>query len=158
MKRKLLLSLSVAVIAISMASCTVTKATNRTINAYDSQIIVKPLLAEVEVDLNKKINGTASARKMPVREVKELAKWDALSKSGADIIIDPVYKITTSGLFKWNKMVTVEVIGFYGKYTDISIADAEDLKQMELYNIPSGGGSGSSGGGGGILSKLKKLK
>lgn len=146
MKSKLLFS--IAVIAFTLASCTTIRTTPRMIDAHDSKIIIKPLLAEVEVDLNKKITGTATARNMSADDVKELAKWDAITKSGADIIVDPVFKISTT----W-RTTTVEVTGFFGKYTSIKTVEESDLENLDLYTTPS-----NSSGGGSVLSKLKKLK
>ncbi|MFT4601021.1 MAG: molybdopterin-binding protein [Arenicella sp.] len=148
MNFKLILTSACAVLIL--ASCSVTKVTNRTIAATETEIIIKPLLAEVDVDVSKKIIGTATVTRMSVAEAKELAKWDALEKSGADIMIDPIYKITHSF---WRK-VTVEVTGFAGKYTEIAPMNEADLKNLELYKPTSG----SNETGGTVMTKLRKLK
>ncbi|UKN02133.1 hypothetical protein K6119_01205 [Paracrocinitomix mangrovi] len=145
-----------AMMMLVLSSCKVltqTKTTPRTIDAQDSEIIIKPLLAEVQVDVNKKITGSATitgSGQNSVNDAKTLAKWNALQSSGADIIVDPVYKVIISGA-----SITAEVTGFYGKYTKISTVADEELEKLELYTVPANGESGSSTS---VVTKLKKLK
>jgi hypothetical protein len=150
MRNKLLLVATVAFLAVGMTSCKIVRTSPRTIEAHKSKIIIKPLLAEVEVDLTKKITGTASGKKVSVDDLKEMAKWDACEKAGADIIIDPVFKITSTFM-----RTTVEVTGFYGKYVSIETVKETDLEKLEFYTAPSGGSQNQQGGGS-ILKKLKK--
>jgi PBP1b-binding outer membrane lipoprotein LpoB len=151
MKNKLSISI-IAIGLLFLTSCSVTKATTRTIHANDTEIIIKPLLAEVEVDPTKKIKGNASARRMSVEEVKKLAMYDALEKSGADVIIDPIFKITTSGMLRITRIVTVEVTGFHGKYKNISTIEESELKNIELYTPDK------KEKGGGVSMKIRKSK
>lgn len=159
MKRRIL---GFLLIAFVIGSCTTVRVTSRTIDASRNDIIVKPMLAEVEVDLNKKVTGTATIRglikskKTPISQIKKLAHWDACEKSGADIIVDPVYKIT-----KKIGSVTVEVFGFYGKYKSVETVQPAELENLNLYTMPSGSGGiggGTEGGGGFLKRKLKKMK
>jgi len=145
--RKLLMFL----IAGSMlTSCGVTKSrtvTNRTINASYQNIVIKPLVAEVDVDITKKITGTATVKNGNVEQAKDLAKWNAIETSGADIIIDPIFDITVNSL-----TVEAKVVGFFGKYTKIETIGDEDLEKLELYQINSKKKEGS------VVNKLEKLK
>lgn len=145
--KNLLFTISITVLLLS--SCSVTKTTARTIEANKSMVIIKPLLAVVEVDINKKITGkvTVKRRKVLLSEAKELAKADAILKSGADIIIDPVFRIVSS----FNNL-TVEVTGFFGKYTKIAPIEGKDLENLELYQEKKGYEKG------GVTSRLVKLK
>ncbi|MCB9224030.1 MAG: hypothetical protein R2780_06490 [Crocinitomicaceae bacterium] len=150
MRNKLIIVLAIGLFSFGLTSCKVVRTSPRTIEAYKSKIIIKPLLAEVEVDLTKKITGVSSGKKVSVDDLKEMAKWDACEKSGADIIIDPVYKVTSTFL-----KTTVEVTGFYGKYVSIETVKEADLEKLEFYTTPSGS---SEKQGGSVLTKLKKLK
>jgi hypothetical protein len=157
MKFKLFFAVAIAVIAF--ASCRTVRTNPRVIDAQESNILIKPMLAEVEVDLTKKITGTATIRglikskKTPVREIKRLAMSDACDKSGADIVIDPIFKVT-----KGIGYATVEVTGFYGKYISVETMKAADLEKIELYSVPNSGSGGGGSEGGSVLKKLKKLK
>ncbi len=133
-----------------MSSCAVSNAritTSRSINASHQNVVIKPLVAEVKVDINKKITGTATVKNGNVEQAKELAKWNALETSGADIIIDPVFDVTISTM-----TVTATVSGFHGKYISIETVKDEDLEKLEKYQVSSGKKEAS------VVNKLNKLK
>lgn len=135
---------------VFMSSCVVSNAritTSRSINASHQNVVIKPLVAEVKVDINKKITGTASVKNGNVEQAKELAKWNALETSGADIIIDPVFDVTISAM-----TVTATVSGFHGKYISIETVKDEDLEKLEKYQVSSGKKEAS------VVNKLNKLK
>jgi hypothetical protein len=133
-----------------LTSCSVIKTTPRTVETYNSNIIIKPLIAEVEVDVNKKITAEGVNKKANVEAAKEMAKWNAIQVSGADIIVDPVYYIKTTG-----KTVVVTVTGYYGKYVKIESVKNEDIEKLNTF-MESGNAGGSSSGTS-IVSKLKKI-
>ena len=138
---------------LGLQSCKVMKSTTttpRTIESYETKILIKPLVAEVEVNVSKKITGTATIKTGKVEDAKELAKWNALEASGADIIVDPVYKVTVQGM-----IVTAEVTGFFGKYTKISTVEDEDIEKLDYYTVPN---NSNGDGKGSVVTKLKKLK
>ncbi|MEX1002504.1 MAG: hypothetical protein WDZ35_10360 [Crocinitomicaceae bacterium] len=155
MKKSKYAVITMAFSLLIMTSCSVvmqkTTAEPRTIEANETRIVIKPLLAEVEVDVTKKITGTATIKGGTPEQAKELAKWDAIEKSGADIIVDPMYKVTTT-----STTITAEVIGFFGKYKKISTVEDKDLENLDLYTVPSGGGG--EAGKGTVMSRLNKLK
>jgi hypothetical protein len=136
-----------AIALTGLVSCSIVKSTPRTVETYNSNIIIKPLVAEVEVDVNKKITATGTSLTGNEDAAKEMAKWQAIQDSGADIIIDPVYHITISG-----KRVTATVTGYYGKYTKIETIRAEDTEKLNMYMQTE-----SSGNSGSTVTKLKKL-
>lgn len=113
-----------------LSSCSITKTTPRTLEINQPKVMVKPMIAEVKVDVSKKISGQAIS-KLNEEAAKEQAKWNAIEKSGADMIVDPVYNIVVSGK-SWNVTVT----GFHGKYIEIKTASAEEIEQLE-YLLPS---------------------
>ena len=139
------------ILAGFISSCSVVKTTPRTLSTFKSNIIIKPLVAEVEVDINKKIEATAVvSRKQSIEDAKEMAKWNALERSGADIIVDPVYHITIKG-----PSTTCTVTGYYGKYVKIETVDNTDIENLNLYLQSE---NSSSSGSGSVVSKLRKLK
>ena len=88
---------------------------------YGAGVIQQPVIAELEVDVEK-INGSARGGVgVSVVTVKNNAVADALKKSGADILIEPVYEIQTSG-----NSTHVMVTGFPGRYTNFRQAEPRD--------------------------------
>lgn len=146
MKKNILVGLAVLGL---MSSCSIIKTTPRTVETYNSNIIIKPLVAEVEVDVNKKITATAVVTQGNEEQAKEMAKWQAIQDSGADIIVDPVYHITISA-----GKITCTVTGYYGKYTKIETVSSEDVENLNMYMQSEN----SAGGKGSVVTKLKKLK
>jgi hypothetical protein len=146
MKKNILLGLAFVGLMSSCGLLKITKSTPRTVETYNSNIIIKPLVAEVEVDVNKKITATGISLSGNEEAAKEMAKWQAIQDSGADIIIDPVYHITIVG-----KKVTAVVTGYFGKYTKIETVTSTEVENLNMYVQPSGGSAS-------VVTKLKKLK
>lgn len=133
MKKLYLLILAVTLI---FGSCSVRSTTSREIKTAPSSVYQKKLIADLEVDITKKITGSAVVKikgadqvdlklgksKTLYERAMNMAKWDAVTKANADAIADPIYNINQSG-----STVTVEVQGFYGKYKSIDIATNDDL-------------------------------
>lgn len=139
----------IALIGMVTVSCSMSRrtVTNRTINASSQNIIVKPLVAEVQVDITRKISGTGVVTNGNVNDAKELAKWNAINSSGADIIVDPIYDVSIKGM-----TVEAKVVGFFGKYVKIETVKDEDLDKIELYKINNKKNEAS------VVNKLEKFK
>ncbi|MCB9187805.1 MAG: hypothetical protein H6599_00850 [Flavobacteriales bacterium] len=149
MKKNILLGVAVLGLMSSCSMIKTTKTTPRTVETYNSNIIIKPLVAEVEVDVNKKITATVTVTSGTEESAKELAKWQAIQDSGADIIVDPVYHTTILGA-----KITTTVTGYYGKYVKIETVSSEDVENLNMYMQSENG----DGGKGSVVTKLKKLK
>jgi|TARA_B100001971_G_scaffold191814_1_gene195602 hypothetical protein len=102
--------------------------------------ISSEMTADVDVDLSKKLTGSAKASyflgigifKMSgdskyadgyggmgtTGKVKAAAAFDAISKSDGDILVSPQYVVTTSFIFPI-KTISVDVSGFEGKIKEI---------------------------------------
>ncbi len=146
MKKILIIALS----GVLFTSCIATKSrtvTNRTIKSSYQNIVIKPLVADVSVDITKKITGSATVKNGNVEQAKDLAKWNAIETSGADIIVDPIYDVTVSGI-----TVDAKVVGFFGKYEKIETISDADLEKLELYQINTKNKEAS------VVNKLEKLK
>lgn len=93
-----------------------------------------PVIADLKVDLDKKITGSSirQVNKFSDNEIgvtKEASMYNAITNSGADVLIDPIYKINISNNNGKDDKVTIQsdVSGFFGKYTSIHKADANEL-------------------------------
>ena len=153
MKSRILLLAVVA--GLAFTSCVSHQYRSRGMAAPETNITIKPMVAEIEVDLSKKITAkvtkVAILPNLKVGEAKAQAKWKALEESGADVLVDAVWHVTIGPFF----IVSAEVTGFYGKYVYIKVAEDDQLEKLEMYNKYQ---SSSKGGGKtSILQKLKKL-
>ena len=104
--------LAAFVIAALFSSCSMTKYEARTYPGVRSNVLIVPMVAEVSVDINKKITGQGKSNNELA--AKEAAIYNAIQLSGADMVIDPIYVITIS-----RTSVMAQVTGFYGKYKEI---------------------------------------
>ncbi|MCB9187806.1 MAG: hypothetical protein H6599_00855 [Flavobacteriales bacterium] len=146
MKKLYLLILAMSMMFASCMSSRTT--TTREIKTSESTVYQKKLIAELEVDVTKKINGTATVKLTgadqlegkigggdPYERAKNLAKWNAIETSNADAIADPIYNINQKG-----NTVTVEVQGFYSKFKNIEVATNDDLLLYIETKLSSGTG------------------
>lgn len=99
-----------------LASCATTKVTERRINSAESEVIQKTLIADVKVDLTKKITGNSVLEGDDEELAKDMANWNALQFSDAHLVIDPIYKITLSG-----GTISCTVTAFSGYYDNIKV-------------------------------------
>jgi hypothetical protein len=142
MKKMYLLILA---ITMMLGSCSVRTNTSREIKTAKTVVFQKKLIADLEVDVTKKITGSAVVKLTGIDQVsgpdkiyeraKNMAKWDAILKSNADAIADPIYNINQQG----NK-VTIEVQGFYASYKSIDIATHDDMMSYIGVRLSSGTG------------------
>ena len=134
-------------ILLIVSGCSVTKYEARTFKGVRPNVMVLPLVADVDVDITKKIKGTGSAK--TELAAKEEAVYKAIDNSGADVIVDPIFIITVSG-----RTVKADVTGFYGKYKEIRNASESDLDKLTKYN--EAGGITTMKSGGTIFIKKRK--
>jgi hypothetical protein len=104
-------------------SCSVHKKTAREITTEESEIYQRTLIGEVDIDVTKKITGSATASaKVPLEEIIELAKWEAIESGKCDLIFEPIFAITFS-----KKNITVVATGFPAKYKAVKLATEDDI-------------------------------
>ncbi len=126
---------SLSMLLLFVSSCTVRQTTVREINVSESTVYQKTMIAELTIDVTKKIKGTATVSNGNINNAKELAKWNAIQESGADAIADPIFSVTKNG-----PTVVAEVVGFYGKYKSINIASKQDMMTYLEVMLSSGTG------------------
>lgn len=94
-----------------------------------------PVIADLRVDLDKKISGSSIRQvtrynDFELENTKQAALYNAVTNSSADVVIDPVFKINITNNDGRDDKVTIqaEVSGFFGKYTDIHKAETKELE------------------------------
>lgn len=96
-----------------------------------------PVVVDLNVDINKKVTGTAIRlvdryNDFEVENTKQAAMYNAITNSGADVIIDPIFKINITNNEGRDTKITIQadVSGFYAKYTNAHKADAAELQNI----------------------------
>jgi hypothetical protein len=110
MKKALVAAVVTGVLFLS--GCTSLQHSYRQANIPEQNLVVMPTLVDVEVDFSKRVTAT-SPKTEGVDNALSTAYYMAIKNSGADIIIDPVYEVKTSG-----GMSIATVMGYFGKYTN----------------------------------------
>ena len=112
-------------------SCSKKIYTARYIPIERETIPTKPLIATLDVDINKRTKGDAilKGKTGVIENAKRMAIVDAMNNSGADVIVDPIFEIT-----KKRKKVTCIVNGFYAKYAEVANATREDCCEVSSLN------------------------
>ncbi len=135
----MILSVLTVIFASSCSQMTFNKI-NTTVYETRQQDIQKgalpynPVIADLKVDLDKKISGNSIRQINRYNEyeleiTKQAALYNAITNSGADVVIDPIFKINITNNDGRDDKITIqaEVSGFFGKYTGIHKADSTEL-------------------------------
>lgn len=113
MKSKILL----LVLSTSLISCSKSYVSHRSVNIQRKDLITNSLVADVSVDLQKKITAE-SGRKNNINLAMDDAYFNAITNNKIDILVDPVYNITTTPrILIFGGKAIATVTGFPGKYT-----------------------------------------
>ena len=114
-----------------MASCSTTQYTYRETEINHRSIIANDVVVDVKVDLNKKIQATSSKRNS-VELAKSESYYLAINQNDIDIVVDPIFEITSSG-----RKYTAKLSGFAGYYTNPrNKTDAiKELKSVDTLDI-----------------------
>lgn len=144
-KIKNLILLTLTVIFVSSCSQMTFNKINTTVYETRQQDIEKgslpynPVIADLKVDLDKKISGTSIRQvdrynNFELENTKQAALYNAMSNSGADVVVDPIYKVNISNNDGRDDKITIqsEVSGFFGKYINIHKADASELSNSSI--------------------------
>ena len=114
-----------------MASCSTTQYTYLETEINHRSIIANDVVVDVKVDLNKKIQATSSKRNS-VELAKSESYYLAINQNDIDIVVDPIFEITSSG-----RKYTAKLSGFAGYYTNPrNKTDAiKELKSVDTLDI-----------------------
>jgi hypothetical protein len=140
------LSLSI-IIAFALSSCSVTNHTYRNVDVNNKNIIHDGIIVDINVDVNKSIKNSSSKRNT-VDEATSEAYFKAITENNIDIVVDPIFEITTTDkfLFFGGKSIA-KLSGLAGYYSNprkikdvaqemkaIKYADIENFKEFYFPN------------------------
>ena len=114
--------------ALLLSSCAVVKSkTAKTMDVYGAGVIQNPVVVDLQVS-ETKISGSYNASStMGVESIKQYAVADALSKAGADVLVEPVFETTTS-----TGRTTAKVTGYPASYSNFRSIEKEDIELLEV--------------------------
>src|SRR5688500_13907930 len=120
MKFQLLLLL---IFAGVLTSCTTTKTiTTKSMDIYGPGVIQNPVVVDLKVDETKVFGTATESQSNTLLSVKQKALIDAMKKSGADVIVEPVFETETK-----KGKTTATVSGYPAVYTNFRPIEAEDF-------------------------------
>ena len=119
--KKLLFLLGITAMIMACSPGQRMSSTIKMMDIYGAGVIQQPVIAELQVDVEKISGNARGGTGVTIANVKNNAVADALRKSGADILIEPVYEIQTTG-----NSTHVTVTGFPGRYTNFRQAEPRD--------------------------------
>ncbi len=122
MKRSIQFLFAVVIMAMS-ASCTINRSViyeNKTMGIYGAGVMHLPVVADLDVK-NEKVEGVATVKTSSVEIAKQAALHDAITKSGADVLVEPSYDIQIKG-----DKITVKVTGFPANYKNFRQMKPQD--------------------------------
>lgn len=100
----------------SLVSCVSTKlttATSKTLDIYGSGVVQQPVVAELEVKIERVTAATQARANSSIETLKSEAVNQAMKKTGADILVEPKFESETIGGRR-----TVTVTGYPAFYTN----------------------------------------
>ena len=120
-----------AFLMLLLVSCSVTTHTSRNTSISNKDLITNNVVVDIKVESGMIVSATSG-----VRESIELAKneayYKAITEKNIDIVVDPIFEISTIGT-----RYTAKVTGFAGYYTNprSKTEAVKELKAVKAENI-----------------------
>ena len=120
--KKILIPLASLVL---FASCSNEYYSHRSVTIERKDVMITPMVADLSVDLSKKITVESSLRNN-FESAKDEAYYKAITENNVDVVVDPIYDITTTPkILFWGGKAKAKVTGYGAKFTNVKkIADA----------------------------------
>lgn len=129
--------LYILTIVFALTSCSVTKQSYRGVEVNKKNVITDDVVVDVKVDITKPIKSTSSKRNSE-DEARDEAYFKAITENNIDLVIDPIFEVSTSGkfLFFGGKSVA-KLSGFAGYYLNPrNRRDAvKELQALKLQDV-----------------------
>ncbi|MFA7274720.1 MAG: hypothetical protein WC044_12700 [Crocinitomicaceae bacterium] len=112
--------------------------TNKTSDIQRSSITAYPLIVDLNVDLTTRVSGSSAGELingLTEEYFRELALSEAMVKSGADILVEPVYTVTKNFTGVGTQIRTnieVVVTGYVGKYKNARNLSPSDTSMVQF--------------------------
>ena len=100
--------------------------TTKSIDIYGSGVIQQPIVAEMQVSTNKVTGRAASNRNISLNQLKQNALADALNRSRADVIVEPIFETVRD-----RNRISATVRGFPAVYINFRPINENDIPLIE---------------------------
>lgn len=121
--------IALAALGMSVSACSLIKRTAYNQQVAESYTIQAPMIADMEVDLSKKIQSTYHQTKGNEALAKSGVLYVAMEDHGCDVIVQPYFELSIG-----KKAIDATVNGYCGKYTNIRKPNLEDVTLMQELN------------------------
>jgi len=134
-----------------LASCSTTSHTYRSSTIADKQVIAGQVIVDSKLDVKEKITSISSKRNS-VGEAKDEAYYKAITENNIDVVVDPIFEVTTSDkILFWGGKSIAKLTGFGATYVnprtkveaikDLKSVDTTDVKKFNAiyYNVNTDG-------------------
>ena len=124
-------------VALMFSSCSSSSYSYRMASIPNKNVISGEVVVDVKLTLTKKVEAISSQRNS-IEEAKEEAYYKAITQNNIDVIVDPIYEVTTtdSFLFFGGKSIA-KVTGFGALYTNprTKVDAINELNKTENANL-----------------------
>jgi hypothetical protein len=126
---------------VALNSCSSVAYSYRAVDVNKKNLIAQEVVVDVKLDVKNKITSTSSKRKS-VDEAIDEAYYKAIVDNNIDVVVDPIFEVTTSDkiLFFGGKTVA-KLTGFGARYEnprnqleavkELKVIDTTDVEKFE---------------------------
>lgn len=122
---------------LSLNSCKSVGHTYRTVDVSKKNVIAQEVVVDVKLDVKNKISSTSSKRNS-VDEAIDEAYYKAIVDNNIDVVVDPIFEVTTSDkiLFFGGKSVA-KLTGFGARYENPrnKLEAVKELKTIDTTDV-----------------------
>ncbi|HSI90553.1 MAG TPA: hypothetical protein VK927_05515, partial [Adhaeribacter sp.] len=126
-----------SILVATLASCSTTNYTYRSNDINTSNVIASDVVVDLKVDLEKKIETTSNKQKT-VELAKTEAYYKALKENKVDVVVDPIFEITTTDkflIFGGKNVVKLTGFGAYYFNPRTKLEAIRELKSIDTSDI-----------------------
>ena len=122
---------------VALNSCKSVGYSYRTVDISKDNVIAQQVVVDVKLDVKNKISSTSSKRNTANEAVEE-AYYKALVENNIDVVVDPIFEVTTSDkiLFFGGKSVA-KLSGFGARYENPrnKLEAVKELKTIDTTDV-----------------------
>ncbi|OYU85555.1 MAG: hypothetical protein CFE24_01235 [Flavobacterium sp. BFFFF2] len=118
-------------------SCSSTSYSYRKSDIENHDVLTGEVVVDIKLNFTKKIEATSSPRNT-VEEAKQEAYYKAITQNNVDVIVDPIYEVTTIDSFLFfGGTNTAKVVGYGAVYANprTKVEAINELGKTENANV-----------------------
>ena len=118
---------------LSLGSCKVYSHSSRIVDVSNQDVVADKFVVDVEPNFNKRVKGSSTKKHAAEKSAKEEAYFNAIIDNNIDILVDPIYSVTTTKkilLFFGGKSEAV-VYGYAGYYKNVRSLSQDKQEEFD---------------------------